>query len=305
MSNTFARTSIVLALALAGCEWGGGPGAYAQLSPDGPNADASRKLDGRVFMDVPVVFMDAPVDAPNPGSGPHLLLTEVCLLPDTAAFVEIYNPTGSAVELTDYYLSPAGNYWQLPVSLLSMTELNLLNGQWVAQFPSGSTIAAGQVITVAPGKAADFHAAYGIDPTYSVTDGTITDLQSFGSLNLNGSGGGGPVALFSWAAPSNLVKDVDIMIAGGSGSSAWTRKSKSGVMQGSATYATDLDTIAPQATAPGANLSTKRISFETGHETQNGSGNGLTGHDETSEATSVTWDTTYTAPTPGTIPSTL
>lgn len=35
--------------------------------------------------------------------------------------------------------------------------------------------------------------------------------------------------------------------------------------------------------------------------TQTG-GNGLTGHDETSENTGVTWDSAFTAPTPGVVP---
>jgi hypothetical protein len=78
---------------------------------------------------------------------------------------------------------------------------------------------------------------------------------------------------------------------------------KSGYAQLNATYATDAGTIANQPSAPAAGTSTKRIAVELGHETQAGTGNGISGHDETSEATSATWDTTFTAPTPGTIPA--
>lgn len=45
--------------------------------------------------------------------------------------------------------------------------------------------------------------------------------------------------------------------------------------------------------------------LETGFEQQTGAGNGLTGDDETSENTAMTWDTTFTLPTPGTVPTGL
>ena len=50
-------------------------------------------------------------------------------------------------------------------------------------------------------------------------------------------------------------------------------------------------------------MSTKRILAETGHETQAGTGNGLGGDDETSEDTRMTWDSTFTAATPGAAPT--
>ena len=70
-------------------------------------------------------------------------------------------------------------------------------------------------------------------------------------------------------------------------------------------YAIDALSI-PTQTAPGAAKSTKRIALESiATETPSG-GNGLGGHDETSEQTNVTWDSAaYTAPTPGVVPPAL
>jgi hypothetical protein len=76
---------------------------------------------------------------------------------------------------------------------------------------------------------------------------------------------------------------------------------------GATSYATDANSIPMQASAPAAGKSTKRIALDTGHQTASGSGNGITGDDETSEATTATWDATaaYSTPTPGQVPTAL
>jgi len=64
-----------------------------------------------------------------------------------------------------------------------------------------------------------------------------------------------------------------------------------------------------QGATPGGCVSTKRILLEDCHETLAGTGNGVGGHDETSEDTAVTWDgapgNAFSAPTPGQVPATL
>jgi hypothetical protein len=100
------------------------------------------------------------------------------------------------------------------------------------------------------------------------------------------------------------VFDVDLLLAG-IPSSANGLDNKTGYKQRGCTYATDAMTLAAQAATPAPGKSTKRIALETGHETQTGGGNGLTGDDESSEASSATWDTTYTVPTPGTVPAAI
>ncbi len=290
-------------LFVAACEFGGsrGPGALglvidaAVKVPDAPKRiDAAP--DAKVFMDAP-----PPVDSP-PALQDHLVLTEVSLAPDAGEFVEIYNPTGATVALAHYYLSNHGDYWKYPVGAPAEP-----GDHWIAQFPTAATIAAGAVVTVSTGSAAAFTANYGVAPTYSIADGTMlpTDLSAVGTPHLTDSGAF--IALFNGDGSAGIVKDVDLMIVGTPNATntldcAGTCN-KSGVTQAGMTYAKDADTIAAQAATPGSGTSTKRTLIERGHEVQTGGGNGLTGHDETSEDTNATWDTTFTAPTPGVVPA--
>jgi hypothetical protein len=270
---------------VAGCEWGGGPDTTANFSvPDARNADARRpdaatpdgRLDGAI------------------ANQRHLLLTEITLTPTGAEFIEITNPGPQPVDLTNYYLSDNGNYFKLPLGAPAISQ-----GDFIVQFPAAATIAAGGVITIATGSAAAFTTAYAAAPTYSIADATMLQTVITGTPSL--TDGGEIVVLFEWDGTSMLVKDVDIMLAGAP-SAINGLVSKSGVTQGASTYATDLETLANQASAPVAGTSTKRIAAEAGHETQIGAGNGIFGDDETSEDTAATWDSAFTAPTPGTIP---
>lgn len=285
-----SRTTLALALALgAGCQWGGGPGQIGKLLPDaGPRPD-SRPVDapGDAAM-----MVDAPLDAPPPPGG-HLLLTELVLSPDGAEMIEILNPTSQAIDLTNYYLSNHGSYFKLPVA-----GQVLPFAHFIARFPPGSMIAPGAVLIVATQGAMPFNTFHGVMPTYSITDGTMinTDVNMTPRL----TDGGATVILFNWDGTSGLVKDVDIMVAG-TPSTTNQLIDKSGVMQLGQTYATDARTIPPQSSAPGIDQSTKRIASEAGQEMPGG--NGLTGHDETSERTDLTWDTSFGAATPGAVPA--
>jgi hypothetical protein len=115
--------------------------------------------------------------------------------------------------------------------------------------------------------------------------------------------------LFYWDGTSDLVRDVDMLLVG-TPTSGNLLADKSGYAQdgpdagaASTAYATDARTLAAQPSAPGDGESTKRIAPEAG-ETHSG-GNGLTGDDETSEDIATSWDSSYTAPTPGVVPAAL
>ena len=272
-------------LGVVGCEWGGGTdftGNLAVADAKKSNADA-RKPDAAI---------DAPHDSATTQSTAHVLLTEVALAGAGAEFIEVANPTTQPIDLTHYYLSDNGNYFKLPAGT---SAVGLSQGDFIAQFPAGAMLAPGAIITIATGTATAFTAAYGSAPTYSIADATIDVVASSGTPGLTDSGE--IVVLFDWDGTSPLVKDVDLVLAGAPTAINGV-VSKSGFMQMNASYAIDADTIANQPTAPAAGTSTKRIASEVGHETQSGSGNGITGHDETSEDEAVTWDTTFTAPTP-------
>jgi hypothetical protein len=241
-------------------------------------------------------------DTGGGGSAAALVLTEVVLAPTTGEFVEIANPTSQTVDLSTYYVSDSGSYFKLPAGPVTVDS-----SDFIAQFPAGSTIAPGAVITVAIDTAANFQTVYGAPPTYSLASGTITKIASTGTPTLTNAGE--VIVLFQWGGQSDLVGDVDIMIVGAP-TAANSILDKSGQAfdgpdTGSTTtaYATDGMTIQAQASTPPSGMSTKRIALSAGHEGQGG--NGVDGDDQTSEDTAQTWDTTFTAPTPGTVPTGL
>lgn len=290
---------LLTAAALGGCARGSAlerEGVDAQ--PAGP--DASAMLDATV---TPTPMPDAP--APTGGSGSSLLLTEVVLAPSAGEFIEIANPSNTAVDLSTYYLSDNGNYFRLPAGLTTIDSTDFL-----AKFPAGSSIAPHGVITVALDTTANFMATYAVAPTYSLASATMTNIVANGVPSLTNAGE--VVVLFRWDGQSDLVKDVDLLLVGVP-TVANALVDKSGVaIDGpdagvtATAYAADARTVPMQSAAPASGKSTKRLSIESGHETQTGGGNGLSGDDETSEDTAATWDSTgFGNPTPGVVPAAL
>lgn len=281
-------------IALAGCA----RGSLAQVDPDAspPPVDAPAGMT-----------IDSPgqaIDAPPSGPLAPLLLTEVALQPSMGEFIEIANPNAQAVALATYYLADAGLYFRVPGGAPVIDSAD-----FIARFPAGASIPAKGVITVALDTAAAFTTAYSVAPTFALTGGTMTTISSNGVASLTNTGE--LVVLFRWDGASDLVHDVDMLLAGAP-SVANALVDKSGVtLDGpdadvtSTAYKTDARTLTAQASAPPSGRSTKRIALETGYELQTGAGNGLTGDDETSENTAMTWDTAFTVPTPGAIPTGL
>jgi len=246
-----------------------------------------------------------PIDAPPMTTMIPLLLTEVVLAPSAGEFIEIANPNAQAVDLSTYYVADAGLYFRIPGGPPVLDPAD-----FIARFPAGASIPGKGVVTVALDTAANFTATYpGVTPTYALAGGTMTTIASNGVPSL--TNGGELVVLFRWDGTSDLVRDVDILLAGVP-SAGNTLVDKSGVaLDGpdadilTTAYKTDARTLSAQASAPASNRSTKRTAPESGHELQSGAGNGLTGDDETSENTAMTWDSTFTVPTPGAIPTGL
>ena len=245
-------------------------------------------------------------DAPaGGGGGSSLLLTEIVLAPSTGEFIEIANPSNTAVDLSTYYLSDNGNYFRLPAGLTTIDSTDFL-----AKFPAGASIAAHGVITVALDTTANYMTAYGIAPTYSLASATMTNIVSNGIPSLTNAGE--VIALFRWDGQSDVVKDVDLMLAGAPTVANGLVDKSTIAMDGPDTgatptaYAADARTLPMQGSTPASGKSTKRLVTEVGHETQSGGGNGITGDDETSEDTAATWDSTgFGNPTPGVVPAAL
>lgn len=262
---------------------GEAPDAAITADPDGgvdPDVDAAPELDAAP---------PAPVVAP-------LLLTEVVLAPTEGEFIEVANPTDDVVALDHYYLSDAPSYFRVPAN-----GQTLDTADFIARFPAGATLAPGAVATVALSATPTF------TPTYALS--AMTVVASSGTPTL--TNGGELVALFYWDGTSDLVVDIDLLLAGAptaaNGLTMKTAVALDGPDAGDQTsaYKSEAGTLPAQASAPGSALSTKRILLEAGHEQQGGQGNGVGGDDETSEITTTTWDATFTAPTPGTTPLAL
>jgi hypothetical protein len=255
---------------------------------------------------------DGMADGP-PGPKDHILLSEIKIEGSDTEFIEIWNPTSRAIDLSNYYLTDIGDYWKWPAAVRPM----VISSDFVVRFPAGATIAARQVIAVSMDMTL-FSDAYGIAATYSVD--VATGAQAFRDRTVSGivgeaslTDGGEIVILFYWDGMSDLVKDVDIALAGKTAASGNSLKTKEAV------DGPDADAI-PSSYQPdngqlgggmselaGESLSFKRRTLEVGSESQLGSGNGITGDDETSEALKSTWDgdlaSPLTAPTPGTVPN--
>ncbi|MGN6106246.1 MAG: hypothetical protein ACTHU0_14150, partial [Kofleriaceae bacterium] len=148
----------------------------------------------------------------------------------------------------------------------------------------------------------------GVAAPSSVEEGQMLVFAGSGATLTNA---GELIALFWWDGQDDRVRDVDLLLAGVP-TAANGLVDKSGVaIDGPdadaipTAYLPDARTMTAQSSTPGSGKSTQRILVETGHEIQAGTGNGLTGHDETSENTSATWDSTFGTPTPGVVPPTL
>ncbi len=249
-----------------------------------------------------------PTDAPGGGGGggpAALLLSEVVLAPSTGELVEIVNTGAGAVDLSTYYLSDSGNYFRLPAGAPTVDI-----GDFIVKFPAGASIAAHSVITVALDTAAAFTTVYAVAPTYSIASGTMTTITANGVATLTNTGE--LISLFRWDGQADLVKDVDLVLAGAATPANGLVDKSAVALDGpdsgtSATsYASDARTLVAQPSTPAAGKSTKRLATEVGHENQSGGGNGILGDDETSENTAATWDSAgFGTPTPGTVPAAL
>ena len=245
------------------------------------------------------------VVAPSLATDDHLYLTEAVVTPTAAEFIEIANPTGSAIALDNYYLSDDMDYALLPGASGTGPAPSIGSSDFITRFPAGASIAAGAVAVIAF-DGAGFELQYGFKADYEISgsDAGTTDMTAVNvgaSAGLTNSGEG--LTLFFWDGASDLVSDVDMMVLGTpSASNAIANKTGLSVDgpdgdANTSTYAAEAGSIPQQPTGPGSGFSTKRIATEAGNETAGG--NGQTGDDETSENTALTWDTLFSAPDPG------
>ena len=225
------------------------------------------------------------------GQVDHVIFTEVVLTPSDGEYVEISNPTESAVDLTNYYLTDGTDisssklYYNLPV------EDNYWSGSstdFICRFPSGYTLAPGAAIKISLRDNSAYESVYGQTPDISLDDDMLSVSEDSdtkgnpGAPKLHNSSE--TLILFYWDGSSEIVKDVDYLIWGDNSFAI----DKSGVDG----YLSDTPTSS-QSLMPVHATNEKLVRLDKsseGGETQ-ANGNGITGHDETSEPLADTWTT--------------
>ncbi len=254
----------------------------------------------------------------------HLLISEFAVTPTDGEFVEIFNPTAEAVDLTNYYITdyvlssnPLNNYWRLVDGQLVPDPA--FPNDFLAKFPDGATIQPGETVVVALHDDGSFTSFWSQGSNIAVPDYELVQDGSIdGVLDMVDPGPaaiGAPyiqsaaglsnarevIVLFHWDGESDLVQDVDIVQWSDAGPVFNTVSPvKTGVSvdgpdadTAASTYLPDTAPQGQELAAPGAHnvgRTVTRISYQEGDETLAG-GNGVTGHDETSENLSVTWRT--------------
>ncbi len=254
----------------------------------------------------------------------HILITEFAVSPTDGEFLEIHNPTANAVDLTHYFLSDLhwsgdaiSSYWRVTDGALVMTDAARFD--FLAQFPAGTSIASGQTIVISFGDDAAFSSFWStgarvVKPDFElIQDGEfdgVPDMYDPGpdliGMPYIGSAAGlsngrDTINLFRWDGISDLVEDIDmVQWSDATNTFSTVSPNKTGVSVDGPDADDDASTYLPDTAPQGQDLAStatpahefgatvSRIDFEEGTETQTG-GNGILGHDETSENYSDTW----------------
>jgi len=232
----------------------------------------------------------------------HIIFSKIVITPDNAEMVAIHNPTGNAINLSNYYLSDAeyefaltnnsDHYYNLP------TDDNYwsgFNSDFIARFPN-IEIDAGETLEIGLHDEASFSSYYSYDPDLTLqTDMlNVSDGGTIGSYsNLLGDSYE-VLILFYWDGLSSLVQDVDYFYWGDEFGLTLYGVDKTGV----STYYDDTpfeiqaQNILEAHTED--NFYARKTNAENGEsnptDIEGFIGNGITGHDETSEVFIDSWE---------------
>ena len=225
------------------------------------------------------------------GQADHVVFSEVVLTPSDGEYVEITNPTANDIDMSDYYFTDATDtgsdkaYYKLPAGADYWSGSSF---DFICRFPSGYSIAAGASIKVSLKDNASFVSTYGESADLSLNDNLLDAVD--GSLTKGVAAApklhntSETLVLFYWDGTSSTVKDVDYLL--------WGDNSFAVDKLGISGYQSDTP-VSSQSYMSVHTTNEKLIRVESaseGGETQSG-GNGITGHDETSEPLSATWVT--------------
>lgn len=260
-------------------------------SPDGPWVSDWNALvaippsNTTMSAGVPMFYRVIGQEIPTPST--NMLLSEVAVAPTEAEFVEIYNNTGAGQPLHQVYLADYSDY-----HMITQGSNPPAATDFRVRFPDGVTIADQARLVVSLQSATNFHAVYGFYPDFDLDpadtnapamEGEIGSIRSLSNV-------GEMLVLFSWDGIDSIVYDIDYLLWG-SAANAMDKSTVPGYVPDTTPVNQDF------APAPAEDKSLDRTDMNEGTEISNG-GNGVSGHDETSENLSNTWQILNT-PTPG------
>jgi len=206
------------------------------------------------------------------GDADHLIFNRICITPDEAEMVEIYNPLNEPIDLSNYYLSDSDKYYQW------INGESIGNFDFLIKFPSGSSIASQGTYTITTQSNSDFSDSYDYVPDLSLVD---SDLETFEfGINPNLSGSEEMLVLFYWDGVSSIIQDVDHFLWGDY-DKGFSKTTEEGYPYND-TLLEDQIFIRNYSTSDFYDSLYVRLDINEYDEIQS-DGNGITGHDETSE----------------------
>ena len=226
----------------------------------------------------------------------HIIFTQITITPDEAEVIAIHNPTDGTLNLSNYYLSDAeysftnSHYYNLPIG---NDYWSGYSSDFIARFPD-ININPGQTLKISIKGASTFNSYYSYNPDLSLTDDMLDAVDGQSTIGSSANLGAYEVLiLFKWDGnPLSLIQDIDYFYWGDSQGLNLYGIDKTGIL----TYEddTDLDTQAGHILeAHDLDYSYVRNSTTENGESgpsNNVTGNGITGHDETSEIFNQSWE---------------
>lgn len=238
-----------------------------------------------------------------------ILISEVSVQGTDQEFIELYNPTAAAVELSQYYLTDLSNVVSNSTSMdnefvkVTTGTVKAQQSDFLVRFPDGATIQPEQRLVIVIANGATFESVVGVKPDYEMLakNPDVPDMVAAAGYTLSSpslTNDGEFVMLFMWDGVSKLVQDVDY-VRWATDPTKNTGVDRTGVTVSGETYKPDTalkrDATSQEGLPSHANGSSFcRKGPSEGTEKQTG-GNSFEGADETSENFSATWEvcTTY------------
>ncbi len=237
---------------------------------------------------LPVFLLGAPAD--------HLVFTRVALDPTRAEMVVIHNPTDTEISLDNYYITDATDansqcfYYNLPDSNYYWSGSV---SDFAARFPADSVIPAGGSLTLGTHDADTYYSYYGEYPDLALFGDMRQAIEGHQTISLSDNFSGisnlsNPevLILFYWDQESVMIQDVDYF--------QWGSVSESLAIDKTGIWDYLPDTPIAEQFFMG-NIGADLIYLRNGAEEDEitSGGNGITGHDETSENFPVNWRVVY------------